>query len=126
MSFKGSAKGLSQIWDEATSVLFTPKTPFSAGGEVQEYFDNTFRLFDLCVSGSTESLIQKYPDFRVVITGHSLGGALASLTAASFVFNGVASTDNLFLYTFGMPRVGDKDYALAHDRLIQNSWRVVH
>ena len=30
------------------------------------------------------------------------------------------------LYTFGLPRVGDKEYAANHDRLVNNSWRVVH
>ena len=29
-------------------------------------------------------------------------------------------------YTFGMPRVGDYDYALQHDQLVNNSWRVVN
>ena len=30
------------------------------------------------------------------------------------------------LHTYGMPRVGDKEYAANHDRLVNNSWRVVH
>lgn len=40
----------------------------------------------------------------LVITGHSLGGALATMAAASLSENGI---DVVGLYTFGQPRVGD-------------------
>jgi hypothetical protein len=44
----------------------------------------------------------QYPSFRVVATGHSLGGALASLAA------GVLRSKNITvdLYTYGQPKVG--------------------
>jgi hypothetical protein len=44
----------------------------------------------------------QYPDYRVVATGHSLGGALASLAAGVLRAQGV-SVD---LYTFGAPKIG--------------------
>jgi len=45
------------------------------------------------------------------ITGHSLGGALAELCAAQALF--VSKTPVQGVYTFGQPRVGDKDFADA-------------
>lgn len=126
VAFKGSVKGLAQIVDEMISVLFVPKTRFPAGGKVQVYFYDTFSLFYLCIKDSIASLVRKYPDYNIMVTGHSLGGALASLTAASLIFDNIVTTNKISLYTFGMPRVGDKDYALAHDKLVTKSWRVVH
>jgi triacylglycerol lipase len=45
------------------------------------------------------------------ITGHSLGGALAELCAAQAVF--VSNIPVQGVYTFGQPRVGNKDFADA-------------
>ena len=41
------------------------------------------------------------------------------------LFN-VAPRKNIILFTFGMPRVGNYDYALQHDQLVNNSWKVVN
>lgn len=58
----------------------------------------------------------------VVVTGPSLGGALASMTAAALVHNRTVPTDKLSLYTFGMTIVGDKKYSLDHVNLVKNSF----
>jgi hypothetical protein len=47
---------------------------------------------------------KQYPGFKVVATGHSLGGALASLAAGVLRKQGVV-TD---LYTYGAPKIGLK------------------
>ncbi|CAD5230028.1 unnamed protein product [Bursaphelenchus xylophilus] len=51
-------------------------------------------------------LLEKYPDYEIYITGHSLGGALAGLTATwlSNIMPGIK--DRIVLYTFGQPRIG--------------------
>ncbi|MFH4976137.1 hypothetical protein AB6A40_002846 [Gnathostoma spinigerum] len=36
------------------------------------------------------------------------------------------SSDQLKVVTFGQPRVGDYDLARSHDKLVPNSFRVVH
>lgn len=43
---------------------------------------------------------------RILLTGHSLGAALATLTAT--YLNQTSLTKNIHLYTFGSPRVGDE------------------
>ncbi|XP_053402796.1 lipase ZK262.3-like [Mercenaria mercenaria] len=128
LAYRGTATtyGKQQLYDEIVSVLTKPKTSFIIGGEVQHYFKQAYDKLFPCVRSSVEELIRKYPDYDVLIIGHSLGGAIASLTAASLIYTGVVRENKLPLYTFGMPRVGDKDYALSHDRIVNNSWRVVH
>ncbi|XP_014554121.1 hypothetical protein COCVIDRAFT_105725 [Bipolaris victoriae FI3] len=45
---------------------------------------------------------QQYPTFKVVATGHSLGGALATLGAGVLRSQGIA----VDLYTYGAPKIG--------------------
>jgi triacylglycerol lipase len=50
---------------------------------------------------------------RLWITGHSLGGALATLATAKLRLEKAYPVDGL--YTFGSPRVGDENFAIAFD-----------
>lgn len=125
VAFKGTDGGLKQLLDEGLTYIKEKET-FQGGGKVQQYFYRVFMLLYSCVKASIRDLFQMHPTFDVVVTGHSLGGALASLAAAHLVNDQVIPTQKLSLYTFGMPRVGDKDFSMAHDRLVNNSWRVVH
>ncbi|KNC75696.1 hypothetical protein SARC_11785 [Sphaeroforma arctica JP610] len=64
--------------------------------------------------------------FHVFITGHSLGGALATLCAYEFsrVFAGAELA--LTVYTFGSPRVGNHQYAWLYNERIPNTYRIVN
>lgn len=115
-----------QLFDQLLTVLAVPESRFKIGGKVQTYFANANNKLYPCVHGAVEELVKRYPDFNVQITGHSLGGAIASLSSAALVYDKVLREDKMSLYTFGMPRVGDKEYAVNHDKLVNNSWRVVH
>lgn len=64
--------------------------------------------------GISEALQEKVGSDRLFITGHSLGGALASL-AAYYVQRDLGCTV-AGLYTFGCPRVYDGDMSAATDR----------
>jgi len=67
-----------------------------------------------------------FPDYTVVITGHSLGGALASIAALSVKSNIPSAAIRLF--TYGQPRTGDAAYAdLVEDVVGRNFiYRAVH
>ena len=47
-------------------------------------------------------------NMRVVMTGHSLGGALATLAAYDIAreFSSLLGKDQVICYTFGSPRTG--------------------
>ncbi|KAJ7069518.1 Alpha/Beta hydrolase protein, partial [Mycena amicta] len=64
--------------------------------------------------------------YRVVVTGHSLGGAIASLAAPSLK-TAFPGTD-IKLFTFGQPRVGNALFARYVEKLIgvENIFRAVH
>lgn len=56
-------------------------------------------------------LIKKHPQYNIVITGHSLGGAIATINAFNLVQNKILTWEQIELYTFGQPRVGNKKFA---------------
>lgn len=124
VSFRGT-RGTKQIFDQALTLLGTPSIHSGVGGKVQRYFQNVFDSLYSGVRYNLKPLIRKYPTYKVVFTGHSLGGATASITSATLVKENILTRDNTLLYTYGMPRVGNKIYAEAHDNLVPQSWRVV-
>jgi len=71
------------------------------------------------------SLKAKYPTFSIVLTGHSLGGAQATVMAMDLYFN--KGVTNAYVMTFGSPRVGDWTFAAAFNKAYAGrSWRVTH
>lgn len=124
-AFRGSMTS-AQITEQILSGFMDPMENFISGGKVQKYYNNAYKKLYPCVKQSVEDLIVRYPGYKVLVTGHSLGGALATLIAAALVYNNVVSSSDLELYSFGMPRVGDKNFAYNYDKLLTNSWVIVH
>ena len=68
-----------------------------------------------------DEMLQKVNNFyqehpkKVLVTGHSLGGAMATLAAVDLV-NARYTVD---LITFGTPRVGNKEFAQYVDRIVK-------
>lgn len=69
---------------------------------------------------------------KFIITGHSLGGALATLCALDIEYNYHQWLDvyalDLFCITFGSPRVGNKAFANSFDKRFEKgaSYRIVN
>jgi triacylglycerol lipase len=62
----------------------------------------------------------RFPDCRSLwITGHSLGGALATLCALDAASN--TSCGIPVVYTYGSPRVGDPEFAQAYSKTVGES-----
>eukprot|EP01129_Flabellula_baltica_P012080 TRINITY_DN539_c0_g2_i1.p1 TRINITY_DN539_c0_g2~~TRINITY_DN539_c0_g2_i1.p1 ORF type:complete len:305 (-),score=61.74 TRINITY_DN539_c0_g2_i1:45-959(-) len=66
------------------------------------------------------------PTCQVKVTGHSLGGALAVLSAmdVSDILN--ISSSDIRLITLGMPRVGNSNFADYVSTKVSESWRLVN
>lgn len=130
VSFRG-IETTGQLFVESLSSLVEPKKSiigFPDGGKVQSYFyDGFFRLWDSRMGSSIWNLIQDGDIVDITVTGHSLGGAMASIAAMNISYGVKQEYDYVttYLYTFGEPRVGDATFARAIDDLIC-SYRIVN
>ena len=59
-------------------------------------------------------------DSKLILTGHSLGGALAMLIAARFASEQRAGEVDA-IFTFGQPRAGDREFARRFDRELKTA-----
>lgn len=80
---------------------------------------------------AVEKALDEYPDHKLVLVGHSLGGAVAAIAALEFQAWGY----NPHVVTFGQPRIGNKELNNYIDQKfeLENSdpetsmyWRVTH
>lgn len=79
---------------------------------------------DIYMSARTQiiEIINQLPQGRpLFITGHSLGGALATLAALDLANN--TSFIDPIVYTYGAPRVGDPKFASSYNASIGTHWR---
>lgn len=65
---------------------------------------------------------QDHPDYKIVVTGHSLGGALATL-ASGYLRK---SNYTLDMYTYGSPRVGNEAFASFVTSQPGREYRITH
>ncbi|XP_024398281.1 uncharacterized protein [Physcomitrium patens] len=66
--------------------------------------------------------------WQVYSTGHSLGGALATLFALELSSSKLAKKGHvqITMYNFGSPRVGNKRFADVYNKVVKDSWRIVN
>jgi len=125
ISFMGTVSTsqlLNEMWSygtHSTSIMGQPV-------QVMEYFWKALEILDIVENMEVEGSSTRY-----IITGHSLGGAFASVFAAQMAEKGdglMWSNPESRLITFGEPRVGDRLYAAWHDMLIppHQKLRIVH
>ncbi|CAK65397.1 unnamed protein product (macronuclear) [Paramecium tetraurelia] len=86
----------------------TKKTNFNTACrcQVHEGFLAAYSSLKIHLDGLLGEYRVKYPYAKFHVTGHSLGGAMATLFASELAMTGVKVT----LVTVGAPRVGDTDF----------------
>lgn len=101
-------RGSEEILDWLANFNFPQRSAASYGfaGRVHQGFASTLDSGWSEIVGAVEEFGGS--DRPVLVTGHSLGGSLATLAAARLSHGGY---DVAPVYTFGNPRVGDVDFA---------------
>ena len=79
----------------------------------------------LAVRSEIHGVVQRSGLSNWVITGHSLGGALAKLCAVDLQYN-FSPDISVEVYAFGSPRVGNSAFTNSYNRRVPNSWRFVN
>jgi predicted lipase len=74
------------------------------------------------VTSAVQKLRTQFPSYKVVVTGHSLGAAMATLTSLDFLSSGIPNR----MFNFGSPRVGNTNFANYASGAIADRNRVTH
>ncbi|XP_052190741.1 lipase-like isoform X2 [Diospyros lotus] len=76
------------------------------------------------VLSSVRRAMELYGDLDIMVTGHSMGGAMAAFCGLDLTVNHEAK--NLQVMTFGQPRIGNAAFALRYTQLVPNTIRVTN
>ncbi|KAK6746670.1 hypothetical protein RB195_000130 [Necator americanus] len=126
LSFRGTTT-TAQLIDQATKSAFNNWVKWMFGGHVSSYFGNAFvKVWNGGMGADFVKLRKKYPNFEIWITGHSLGGSMASLASSYLIGNRFADPLRTKLMTFGQPRTGDPHFSNTHREQAEYAFRVVH
>ncbi|KJZ72219.1 hypothetical protein HIM_08361 [Hirsutella minnesotensis 3608] len=101
-------RGTSSVWDYLTDVqsLPVPALDICNGCQVHSGFWTSFLSIKIDMLNHVHALWKKY-EYPIIVTGHSLGGAVATI-AAGYLRK---RKYRCHLYTYGSPRVGNKQFA---------------
>jgi triacylglycerol lipase len=111
-------RGTQSIEDWVSNVSF-PQVAHPWAGHTEKGFTD---LYNQCTA-KVKAAVQSAPGApNVFVTGHSLGGALATLATADLTSSGVRAA----MYNIASPRVGDRAFAARFDSQVAVRWRIVN
>jgi len=122
ISFRGTQKNLKDILTDIWA--FKRHIPFTHTKRIRVH-RGFYRAYMSVRDEILDELITHKTD-KVLITGHSLGGALATLCAVDIQKNDIYQTKDIYLKTFGSPKVGNRHFKKSFNKRIINSDRFVN
>jgi len=125
IAFRGSEKNLT---DWSNNFQFRQQYyPYGDPAETDVRFHLGFMTAYLAVRHQLLEVLTAFPQAPLTFTGHSLGGALATIAALDVQYNLAGKTGQAIeLYTYGSPRVGNDALVESFNRRVPNSYRFVY
>ena len=110
--------GTDEFKDVVTDIRLAPSrfNGESSNIKVHVGFEDAYR--------SIESLLMNYckNEKNVIIAGHSMGGAIATLAAYKLA----RTVQSVTCVTFGSPRVGNRAFIKNFNKIVKSSYRIVY
>jgi hypothetical protein len=125
VAFRGTING--NNWKTNLNAWVYVAYPYSLGARAHRGFSNAFNRVAPAMIEAVTKFLKEHPDAKLLCTGHSLGGALASLAAMELKRLNMTGS-GLSVYTFGAPRLGNRALATFVFDLFEGSnfYRVVN
>ncbi|KAJ1733632.1 hypothetical protein LPJ61_001466 [Coemansia biformis] len=124
VSFRGTKDVDDWVQDSEFSLDAWP--PHVPGSMVHHGFLSAYQSVATGVMREIVRLAARHPTYRIVFTGHSLGGAEAVLCAVDTLHRHSELVHRTHIYTYGMPRIGNSDWADSVEGLGIPVYRVVY
>ena len=99
--------------------------PYAGGSQSGAKMHRGFVTAYLSVRDKIHTYLSNHSAASVTVTGHSLGGALATLCAVDIQYN-FSNKVKVDIYTFGSPRVGNDGFRDSFNRRVPDSYRFVY
>lgn len=97
--------------------------PQCSGCKVHKGFYNAQQGALSGVLSEVKNLKEKFPSYTVIVTGHSLGAALATLTSVDIQNAGLGPVR---MFNYGCPRIGNTAFAEWYSSTISDHNRITH
>jgi predicted lipase len=121
VSFRGTSNNRDLLADLAQELA---DTPVCSSCQVHAGFNAEWDKRLSTVVAAVKTAKSKHPSFKLVLTGHSLGAAVATISGAYFRSVLKYSCD---IYTYGSPRVGNDHFAnFVSQTNMGQTYRVTH
>jgi len=122
--FRGTEKGIDWI----NNFQFRQQVyPYGDDATTDVRFHRGFMQAYFAVRDRLLKVVQAFPQAPLTMTGHSLGGAIATIAALDVQYNITQHTgQTVDLYTFGAPRVGNAALVNSFRQRVPSSYRFVY
>jgi hypothetical protein len=119
-----SIRGSNNVRNFITDVVFAvvPCNDLVSGCLVHAGFNQAWKEIEKAATAAVSAAAAANPDYRIVATGHSLGGAVSSI-AAAYLRKLSLPVD---IYNYGSPRVGNGKFAQFVTDQAGFEFRVTH
>lgn len=117
--FRGSTS--TRDWINNINTILKPY-PNCSNCEVHAGFYRAEESVKQAMIVEVQALLHKNPQYKVIVTGHSLGGALSTIAALTLS----PLNTSITLINFGSPRVGNLQFAEFASSTIKNRYRLTH
>jgi hypothetical protein len=119
--FRGSTS--TRNWLDNAEIMLTSYTTFpECNCKVHSGFYKSSNNIYPSVHEYVNDMLDLFPSYNIIVTGHSYGAAVAQLISMELLSNGIANS----LYNYGQPRVGNIEYAKFVNIYLKSLWRFTH
>ncbi len=122
IAFRGSEE--TGIADWITDLKFVKQVfPYGGGNKKVKVHFGFIQAYK-SVRDAVLQAAKDTPHAKIICAGHSLGGALAILAALDIQYN--LPNKNVTSYTYGSPKIGNKDFVASYNKRVKNTYRFVN